>query len=95
MTTYEDVHAGDLVLGNDPGRQTWGVEHIAHAPRLAVTLVRHGAQVTGYPPPGTEVTIVQRADVSAEFWAAQIFIGAGLDIEIVSEHWTHEAARQP
>lgn len=93
MPTYEEVHAGDLVLGHD--NATWGVEHIAHAPRLAVTLVRHGHRVTGFPPTGTEVTIVQRADVSAEFWAAQIFIGAGLDIEIVSEHWTHEAARQP
>jgi len=86
MPTYEDVHAGDLVLGHD--NALWGVEHIAHAPRLGVTLRRYGARVTGYPPPGTEVVIVQRADVTAEYAAAGAFLAAGFDIEIISEHWT-------
>lgn len=98
MTTYEEVHAGDLVLGNDPGRETWGVEHIAHTPRLAVTLVKDQGRtrVTGFPPPGTEVTILQRADFAGEEAAGWALVAAGLGpLEIVSEHWTHEAARQP
>lgn len=88
MDTYEVVHAGDLVLGHD--REVWGVLAIAHAPRLAVTLVKDEGRtrVTGYPPPGTEVTIVQRADVSAEEAAASLFIAAGLGLGIISEALT-------
>lgn len=85
MPTYEDAHAGDLVLGHDG--QVWGVETKVSGPPLAVTLVRYEARVTGYPPPGTEVEIVQRADVSAEAMAAQAFIDAGIDVEIVGERW--------
>lgn len=83
--TYDDVHAGDLVLGHDG--EVWGVANITRAPRLAVTLVRHSHRVTGYPPAGTAVTIVGQSDVTAEFAAAAILIGAGLDIEIISETW--------
>lgn len=83
MPTFEQVHAGDIVLGHDG--ELWGVEAIDHAPRLAVTLVRHGQRVTGYPPAGTPITVVTPADLSAEFWAAQVFIDAGFDIEIISE----------
>lgn len=83
MPGYEQVHAGDIVLGHDG--ELWGVESITHVPQLAVTLVRHGHRVIGYPPPGTEVTVVTPADVAAEARAAQVFIDAGLGIEIVSE----------
>jgi len=83
--TFEDVHAGDTVLGHD--NEVWGVLSITHAPRLAVTLVRPGHSVTGYPPAGTPVTIVSRSDISAEFAAAQTFIDAGLGVEIISETW--------
>ena len=83
MASYEQVHAGDIVLGHDG--ELWGVEAIDHVPQLAVTLVKHGQQVTGYPPAGTPVTVVAPADLSAEFWAAQMFIDAGFDVEIVSE----------
>lgn len=85
MATYEQVHAGDLVLGHD--REIWGVEAITHAPTLAVTLTRYGTRVTGYPPGGTEVTIVQSANVTAELSAAQALIGCGFNIEVVSEFW--------
>jgi hypothetical protein len=88
VSTYEEVHAGDLVLGHD--REVWGVETIAHVPRLAVTLVKDEGRVrvTGYPPAGTEVAIVQRADVSAEYAAAGTLIAAGLDVALVSERWS-------
>jgi hypothetical protein len=87
MATYEDVHSGDVVLGHDG--EVWGVERIAHVPHLAVTLIRDGGvhRITGYPPPGTEVTVLQRADVSAEARAAQMFIDAGIGVEVVSEGW--------
>lgn len=85
MATYEQVHAGAIVLGHD--NELWGVAHIEHAPRLAVTLVKGDQSVTGYPPPGTEIVVVEPADVSAEAWAAQNFIEAGLGVELISEHW--------
>lgn len=84
MATYEQVHAGDIVLGHDG--ELWGVEAIDHAPQLAVTLVKHGQRVVGYPPAGTAVTVVTPADLSAEARAAQVFIDAGTDVEIVHEH---------
>ena len=83
MATFEQVHAGDTVLGHDG--EVWGVKAIDHAPHLAVTLVKYGTEVVGYPPAGTPVVIVQPADLAAEFWAAQVFIDAGFDIEIISE----------
>ena len=83
MATYEQVHAGDIVLGHDG--ELWGVEAISHAPQLAVTLVRHGRRVTGYPAAGTGVTVVTPADVSAEGRAAQALIDAGLGVEILYE----------
>lgn len=87
MATYEEVHAGDLVLGHD--NQVWGVETVVRVPHLSVTLRRHGARMTGWPPAGTEVTIVQRADVTADYAAAAALIDGGLGpLEIVSEYWT-------
>lgn len=85
MAAYEQVHAGDTVLGHD--NDVWGVESIDHGPPLVVALVKHAGtvRVVGYPPPGTQVTIVSRADVRAEERAAQVFIDAGLDVELVSE----------
>lgn len=85
MASYDEVHAGDHVLGHDG--DLWGVEAIEHGPRLAVTLVKPGHRVTGYPPPGTQVTIVYRSDMSAELVAAQALIDGGLNIEIVSERY--------
>lgn len=86
MATYEDVHAGDLVLGYD--NAVWGVAAVERVPRLAVTLVRHGARMTGWPPAGTEVSIVQRADVTAEHAAAGVLLAAGFNLDIISEYWT-------
>lgn len=85
MATYEQVHAGDTVLGHD--NDVWGVEAVDHGPPLAVTLVKHNrtVRVVGYPPPGTPVTIITRADLAAEERAAQNFIDAGFNVEIISE----------
>jgi hypothetical protein len=85
MTTYEQVHAGATVLGHDG--QVWGVEAIDREPHLSVTLVRYGQRVTGYPPAGTPVTVIEPADVRAEAWAAQQLIDAFGSVEIVSERW--------
>jgi hypothetical protein len=83
MAIYEQVHAGDIVLGHDG--DLWGVKEITHVPQIAVTLVKNGLIVTGYPPAGTPVTVVSPADLSAEFEAAQMFIDAGLGVEVVHE----------
>jgi len=86
MATYEQVHAGDIVLGHDG--ELWGVAEIQHAPQLAVTLVRHGARVTGYPPPGTEIAVVEESDTRAEAWAVDAMIAAGLGpVQIMGERW--------
>lgn len=85
MTSYEDVHAGDVVLGYDG--ELWGVQHVAHEPELAVVLVKHGARVAGRPPVGTPVTIVERADVTREFGAAELLAQAFGPLAIISENW--------
>lgn len=84
--TYGSLHAGDIVLGDDG--EMWGVSQITHAPQLTVTLVRPGHAVTGAPPVGTPVTVVQRADVSAEWWAFRALSEGLGQIEIVGEMWT-------
>lgn len=84
--TYEGLHAGDLVLGSDG--EVWGVARIVHVPQLAVTLVRNGHAVIGTPALGTPVTVVQRADVSAEFEAARVLIAGLGAVEILGETWT-------
>lgn len=86
MTTYEDVHTGDHVLGHDGA--VWGVQEIAHAPALRVVLVRPGHRVQGWPPAGTSVTIVERADTSAEMSAFAALAAAGLAPELLGEVWT-------
>lgn len=85
MTTYEDVHAGDHVLGHD--REVWGVAEIDHAPALRVVLVRPGHRVQGWPPAGTPVTIVHHEDVSAEFRAVEALAAGGLGVELMGERW--------
>lgn len=85
MATYDEVHAGDHVLGHDG--DLWGVEVIEHGPRLAVTLIKPGHRVTGYPPAGTQVTIVHRSDVSAEGAAWGVFAAAGFGVEVLGERW--------
>lgn len=79
MAGYEQVLPGDVVLGHDG--ELWGVEDIQRVPQLAVILVRYGRRLTGYPPAGTPVTVVQPAGVQA-------FIDAGLGPEILGEVWT-------
>ncbi len=86
MAGYEQVHAGDIVLGHDS--DLWGVESIDRSgPQIAVTLVKHGHRITGYPPAGTEVTVVQPADVTQEAAAAGVLIAAGFAVEILGERW--------
>jgi len=82
---YEQVHAGDHILGHDG--EVWGVAEIDHAPTLRVVLVRPGHRVQGWPPAGTPVTIVQRADVSSEFAACELLAAAGFAPELVGERY--------
>lgn len=85
MTTYEDVHGGDHVLGHDG--EIWGVAEIGHSPALRVVLVRLGHRVQGWPPAGTPVTILQRQDMSAEARAFEALAGGGLVPELLGERY--------
>lgn len=86
MDTYETLHAGDLVYGHDG--EVWGVAGIVHVPRLAVTLVREGNSVVGFPPAGTPVQVYSRSDVSGEFAAAAALIQGLGSVELLGETWT-------
>lgn len=88
MATYEQVHAGDTLLGYDGN--VWGVAAIGHGPPLVVVLVKDAGmtRVVGRPPAGTPVTVIQPADVAAEARAWQVFEAAGLSAEIVGERLT-------
>lgn len=85
MTTYEQIHSGAIVLGHDGA--LWGVESIVHEPALAVTLVKGAERVTGYPPPGTEITVVMPADVRAEEQAVGALMWAFGPVEVLAEHY--------
>lgn len=80
--TWEQVHVGDVVLGHDG--LTYGVAGVAPGP--IITLYRHG-QISGpaQVPPGTPVTILQRADTAAEARAFAILAEAGLNPQIIRE----------
>jgi hypothetical protein len=89
METYDaDVRPGDIVRGHDGN--DWGVLAIGRTPRLSVTLVRGEQEITGYPPPGTAVEIVARAEVPAgaaeEVAALQALTRLG-PVELLGETW--------
>lgn len=83
MDTYETVHTGDVVLGHDG--QEWGVAAIGGG---AVTLTRFGETVTGYPPSGTPVTVLSRADTIEEARAYAALAASFGDVEVLGEVWT-------
>lgn len=86
MTTYEQVHAGDHVLGYDG--DVWGVAALDQSPVLRVEMVKPGARLVGYPPAGTEVVVLAAQDVSAEAAAWSVLNALGLCPEILGERWT-------
>lgn len=87
MDTYETVHAGDVVLGADG--QEWGVVAISRiGGQLAVALTRFGQTVTGYPPTGTPVTVLSRADTIEEARAYEVLRTSFGDVEVLGEVWT-------
>lgn len=86
MDTYETVHAGDVVLGADG--QEWGVVAISRiGGQLAVALTRFGQTVTGYPPSGTPVTVLSRADTIEEARAYEVLAASFGDVEVLGEVW--------
>lgn len=87
MATYGELHAGDIVRGADAERASWSVARITRAPQLAVTLHRHGQDVTAWPPAGMPVEVLQRSDVAAEFAAGAALINAFGNVELIEERW--------
>lgn len=88
MTTWDDVHAGSVVLGHDG--LVYGVAHVERdlPGGPGIVLVRHGQRLQAQPPPGTPITVVQAADVSEEARAFAVLAQAGLGPEVVREIWT-------
>jgi len=83
---YENVHAGDVVLGGDD--QAWGVKRIDHTPQGSlVTLVRHERLVVGLPPPGTPVIVLARAGVEREAAAFAVLVESFGDVSLIQERW--------
>ena len=84
MTTWEDVHAGDIVIGHDD--LLYGiasVEPSEHGPRIVMR--RDGRMVHAQPPPGTPIRVWAHAGLSAEAAAWQLFEDAGLRPQIIRE----------
>lgn len=89
MDTYETLHAGDVVLGHDG--QEWGVAGVfwmdGPGSQLAVALTRQGQTVTGYPPSGTPVTVLSRADTIEEARAYAALAASFGGVEVLGEVW--------
>jgi hypothetical protein len=90
--TYDaDARPGDIIRGGDGN--VWQIAEMdRESPRgFSVTLVRDGYRVTGWPPLGTEVEILQRAEVphgaDAEVSALQALAALG-PVSLVREAWT-------
>jgi len=86
MTTFGDLHAGDVVQAPD-GSGVWGVAFVQHAPFLGIVLVQGELQWAWQPDPATPVERVQAADMSAEAAAWQVMMQAGLGPEVLTESW--------
>jgi len=82
MTTWGELHAGDVVIGEDG--KAWGVTDIGHG---AVTLVNGAAAVTGRPDPAAPVSVIRPSDTQLEAAAWQMLDAAGLQPEIIRETW--------
>jgi hypothetical protein len=88
-TTWEKVHAGDVVLGHD--EQAWGVVDIALGdPRgPIVTLYRYGQTLgPAQPPTGTPIIVVSPVDTAPEAQAFAALADAGLAPEVIRESIT-------
>ncbi len=82
--TWDTVHTGDVVLGHD--QLEYGVAGIEPSPAgPIVTITRYGQRSIAQPPPGTPITVLARADMSAEAQAFAILAGAGLGPVVVRE----------
>ncbi len=89
---WSAAHAGGIVLGADG--QSWGIEQVEHPTgarrRMSVTLVRHGARVTGHPMSYEAAMVVAPADVSEEERAASVLLERLGPVEIIRESWSEE-----
>lgn len=86
MTTWDQVHAGDIVLGHDGN--AWGVASVApHPAGPVVEIVRHGETLRAQPPVGTPITVIEAADVATEAQVFGMFERAGLGPEILWESY--------
>lgn len=87
-STWELVHAGDVVIGHDD--RTYGVVDVqlGHPYGPIVTIIRHGV-TTGpaQPPYGTPIYVQERADVSAEAAAFAALQQAGLAPAVIRESY--------
>lgn len=84
-STFGALHAGDIVRGDDG--QDWGVAEVVHVPVLSVTVVRGEYRATVYPAAGDLVTVVRRADFSAEIAAGWALVSSLGPVDLLGERW--------
>lgn len=85
MTTWGELHAGDVVLGWD--NQPWGVARRRYDPTFGITLVKHERIVVGYPREADEVSVIQQCDTTAEAEAWIVLHETGFSVEVIEESW--------
>lgn len=88
MSTWDDVHAGAIVLGHDG--LSYGVEEISHDSPYGpvIVLTRHGVRVgPAQPPPGTPITILENPAMPAEAAAFAVLAEAGLGPQLIRESY--------
>ncbi len=85
-TTWDTVHAGDIVHGHDGN--LWGVATVApHPAGPEVTLTRHGERMTARPPAGTPITVYERADLTPEATAYATLAAAFGPVDVLWESY--------
>lgn len=87
MTTWEQVHAGCVVLGHDG--KVYGVSLVEQHPAgPVIELVYDGAPAgRAQPPPGTPITVLEWPETSGEARTFALFTATGLDPQVIRESY--------
>lgn len=85
-STWNDVHAGDIVLGHDCNH--WGVTSRGVAPGgVEIEIVRHGERLASIVPHGTPITVVSCDESHAPPPAVALLMAAFPGTEIIRESY--------
>lgn len=87
MTTWDEVHAGCVILGHD--NVVYGVASWEAAPGgPIIELVRDGLPAgRAQPPTGTPITVLEWPDLRPEAQAFAVLSAAGFNVDIIRESY--------